>query len=53
MVFHVSRLLIHGFRSVFMIFFVSRFVFHGSRLVLWLIMVPDRFIWLQVGLYPS
>ena len=31
MVFHGSRLVFHGSRSVFMVFQGSRFVLHGSR----------------------
>ena len=34
MVFHASRLVFHGFRSVLMVFHGPRLVFHGFRAVL-------------------
>ena len=58
MVFHDSRLVFHGSRTVFVVFHGFRMVFHcfrsvfmdfhGSRSVF---MVPGRFSWFQVGFF--
>ena len=45
MVFHGSRLVFNGSRSVFMVFHGSRLVFHDSRLVLMVFMVPGLISW--------
>ena len=52
MVFHDSRLVFHGSRSVFMVFHGSRLVFHGARLLFMIFhgirlvfMVPGWLLW--------
>ena len=43
MVFHGTRWVFHGFRSVLLVFHGSRLDFHGFRLILMVFMVPGWF----------